>query len=224
MNSVVLFSGGLDSTTLIALALSKNETVFPLTILYGQRHKIEIEKSKKILKKYGLTDRASELEINLSFLTNCSLINSDIAVPDGDDSKKEIPNTYVPSRNIIFLSFAASYAESVDAQKIYIGVNSVDYSGYPDCRPEFIEAFNSAVAKGTKQGIEKGLRIEAPLVNLSKKEIILLGTSLGVDYSMTHSCYDPEESGRACGRCDSCRLRLKGFVDAGLKDLAEYKD
>ncbi len=219
--AIVLFSSGLDSTTLIALSLSRGEEVIPLTIFYGQRHSVEISKSKQILEKYNLTDKAKEISLDLSFLKDCSLINKDICIPESDNSSV-IPSTYVPSRNLIFLSLASSYAESIKASKIYIGINSLDYSGYPDCRPEFLEAFINTVQVGTKHGIETDFTVEAPLLHMTKKEIIELGISLNVDYSMTHSCYNPDSQGRACGKCDSCRLRLKGFAEAGLNDPALY--
>lgn len=220
MKAVVLFSGGLDSTTVLAYALSKGYSVYPLTITYGQRHLIEIEKSRQTLKKYKLEDRAMTFELDLSPYRNCSLINTQMIVPENEEDG--IPSTYVPSRNIIFLSIASGFAETLDAQKIMIGVNSVDYSGYPDCRPEFIKAMNKTLSVGTKLGVEKGLSIEAPLIDLSKKEIIETGLSLGVDYSLTHSCYNPAGNGKSCRKCDSCRLRLEGFRQAGLNDPLDY--
>ena len=218
--SVVLFSGGLDSTTMLAIALSKNEEVYPLTIFYGQRHFIEIKKAKQILKHYNLEQNAVEFELNLSLFNKTSLINQKMKIRD--QMSQEIPSTYVPSRNLIFASIASGYAETINASKIYIGVNSLDYSGYPDCRPEFIEALNQTISVGTKKGVESGLKIETPLLYLTKKEIIELGISLGVDYSMTHSCYNPSEDGLSCGKCDSCRLRLEGFKQAGLVDPVKY--
>lgn len=220
MKSVILFSGGLDSTTLLALALSRKENVYPLTISYGQRHDVEIKKAKEILKKYNIENKYNVITQDLSFLKGCSLINSDLKVPE--KASDEIPSTYVPARNIIFLSIATSYAEAVGAGKIYIGVNAIDYSGYPDCRPEFIEAFQTAINRGSKYAIEHGIEIESPLLNLSKAEIIKTGIELGVDYSITHSCYNPSFNGKACGKCDSCRLRHKGFIDAGIEDPTIY--
>ncbi len=222
MKSIVLFSSGLDSTTLLALALSKGEEVYPLTVFYGQRHTIETEKSKEILEHFNLTKNAKEMKLDLSFLSACSLINPDIPVPEA--SEGGIPNTYVPSRNLIFLSIASAYAEAIDAEKIYIGINAVDYSGYPDCRPEFLEAFNKTIKVGTKHGIERDLTVVAPLLHMSKKEIVELGIELDVDYGMTHTCYNPTEDGLSCGVCDSCQLRLKGFREAGYKDPLEYAD
>lgn len=218
--AVILFSGGLDSTTLLVYVINKGYRVLPLTIFYGQRHSVEIEKSQKTLEKYGLLSSLIKFEIDLSPFKNCSLINRELSVPHSYD--KKIPSTYVPSRNIIFLSIASGFAETIGAEKIFIGVNSVDYSGYPDCRKEFINAFNKTLKVGTKQGIENSLSIEAPFVNMSKKEIIELGTSLGVDYSMTHSCYNPTPEGVSCGKCDSCKLRLSGFAQAKIKDPLDY--
>lgn len=222
MKSVILFSGGLDSSTLISLALSQNESVYPLTVFYNQRHAIEVKKAHTFLQSVGLSETAKEIRLDLSFLQKSSLINKNVAIPD--NLSDNIPNTYVPSRNLIFLSYAASYAESLNAEKIYIGVNAVDYSGYPDCRPAFIDAFNTVIQTGTKQGVEQKLIIETPLIHLSKKDIVLLGYKLGLDFSLTHSCYNPDENGRACGICDSCRLRLKGFKEAGLTDTAVYQN
>ena len=220
MRTIVLFSGGLDSTTVLAYAIEKGYDVLPLTITYGQRHHIEINKSKLTLKKYGLEKQALNFNLDLSPYKNCSLINTNLKIPDHLEDK--IPSTYVPSRNLIFLSIASGFAETFGAQKIFIGVNSVDYSGYPDCRPEFIEAMNATLSVGTKKGVEGELSIEAPLINLSKKEIIELGISIGVDYSLTHSCYNPTENGKSCGKCDSCRLRLEGFSQAGIEDPLDY--
>jgi 7-cyano-7-deazaguanine synthase len=218
--AIILFSGGLDSTTLLVYALKKGYKLFPLTFLYGQRHSVEVRKSFKTLQKYGLQDSLVEFKIDLSLFSKCSLINEALDIPvDSDDT---IPSTYVPSRNIIFLSIAAGIAETIGAEKIFIGVNSVDYSGYPDCRPEFIKAFNKTLKVGTKLGTEKKLSVEAPFVNMSKKEIIELGLSMAVDYGMTHSCYNPSSDGRSCGLCDSCKLRLSGFKEAKIKDPLDY--
>jgi 7-cyano-7-deazaguanine synthase len=218
--AVVLFSGGLDSTTVLAYAVSKGFDITPLTFSYGQRHSIEVEKASLALRKYGLWNKSAVFNIDLSVFSNCSLLNSGIEIPKDPD--KGIPSTYVPSRNLIFLSIAAGFAETIDASRIFIGVNSVDYSGYPDCRPEFIRKFNETVSVGTKKGVESSIIVEAPLIDMSKKEIIQLGISLGVDYSMTHSCYNPSENGLSCGVCDSCRLRLEGFRQAGMKDPLDY--
>lgn len=218
---VVLFSGGLDSTTVLVYALKQGYDVWPLTFSYGQRHAIEIKQSERTLEKYGLLNRQTVFSIDLTPFVNCSLINKNLEVPEFAENR--IPSTYVPSRNIIFLSIASGFAETLGAEKIFIGVNSVDYSGYPDCRPEFVEAFNKTIAVGTKQGVESGIKVEAPILNMSKKEIIELGMSLGVDYSLTHSCYNPTPDGLSCGVCDSCRLRLEGFRQAGFEDPLKYR-
>lgn len=218
--AVVLFSGGLDSTTVLVYALKQGYDVWPLTFSYGQRHAIEIKQSERTLEKYGLLNRQTVFSIDLTPFVNCSLINKNLEVPEFAENR--IPSTYVPSRNIIFLSIASGFAETLGAEKIFIGVNSVDYSGYPDCRPEFVEAFNKTIAVGTKQGVESGIKVEAPILNMSKKEIIELGMSLGVDYSLTHSCYNPTPDGLSCGVCDSCRLRLEGFRQAGYQDPLNY--
>ena len=218
--AVVLFSGGLDSTTVLVYALKQGYDVYPLTFSYGQRHAIEIKQSEKTLEKYGLLNRQTIFSIDLTPFVNCSLINKDLEVPEFAENR--IPSTYVPSRNLIFLSVASGFAETLGAEKIFIGVNSVDYSGYPDCRPEFVDAFNKTIAVGTKQGVESGIEVVAPILNMSKKEIIELGMSLGVDYSLTHSCYNPTADGLSCGVCDSCRLRLEGFRQAGFEDPLNY--
>ena len=219
--AVVLFSGGLDSTTVLVYALKQGYDVYPLTFSYGQRHAIEIKQSERTLEKYGLMKRQTIFSIDLTPFVNCSLINKNLEVPEFAENR--IPSTYVPSRNIIFLSIASGMAETLGAEKIFIGVNSVDYSGYPDCRPEFVDAFNKTIAVGTKQGVESGIKVEAPILNMSKKEIIELGMSLGVDYSLTHSCYNPTPDGLSCGVCDSCRLRLEGFRQAGFEDPLKYR-
>ena len=219
--AVVLFSGGLDSTTVLVYAMKQGYDVYPLTFSYGQRHAIEIKQSERTLEKYGLMQRQTVFSIDLTPFVNCSLINKNLEVPEFAENR--IPSTYVPSRNIIFLSIASGMAETLGAEKIFIGVNSVDYSGYPDCRPEFVDAFNKTIAVGTKQGVESGIKVEAPILNMSKKEIIELGMSLGVDYSLTRSCYNPTPDGFSCGVCDSCRLRLEGFRQAGFQDPLKYR-
>ena len=218
--AVVLFSGGLDSTTVLVYALKQGYDVYPLTFSYGQRHVIEIKQSERTLEKYGLLNRQTIFSIDLTPFVNCSLINKNLEVPEFAENR--IPSTYVPSRNLIFRSVASGFAETLGAEKIFIGVNSVDYSGYPDCRPEFVEAFNKTIAVGTKQGVESGIEVVAPILNMSKKEIIELGMSLQVDYSLTHSCYNPTPDGLSCGVCDSCRLRLEGFRQAGFVDPLNY--
>ncbi len=218
--AVVLFSGGLDSTTVLVYAMKHGYDVYPLTFSYGQRHAIEIKQSERTLEKYGLLNRQTIFSIDLTPFVNCSLINKNLEVPEFAENR--IPSTYVPSRNLIFLSVASGFAETLCAEKIFIGVNSVDYSGYPDCRPEFVDAFNKTIAVGTKQGVESGIEVVAPILNMSKKEIVELGMSLGVDYSLTHSCYNPTKDGLSCGICDSCRLRLEGFRQAGFEDPLQY--
>ncbi len=201
------------------MSLSRLQPV-EVCFLYGQKHSVEVERSKNILKKYDLLPSQITFNIDLSFFKNCSLINTLLEVPTSN--KNEIPSTYVPSRNLIFLSIASGLAETINAEKIFIGVNSVDYSGYPDCRREFIDSFNKTLNAGTKQGLKNKLHVEAPFTEMSKKEIIELGVTLNVDYSMTHSCYNPSKEGSACGNCDSCRLRLTGFKQANLKDPLDY--
>ena len=224
--AVVLLSGGLDSTTTFAIARSEGFSCYCLSFAYGQRQRIELERAKQIAEAMKA---AAHLILRLDLdKIGGSALTADIEVPKDLTISKNggsIPVTYVPGRNLIFLSHALAWAEVINAGDIFIGVNAVDYSGYPDCRPEFIKAFAHAANLGTKKGVEaggQGFRIHTPLIRLSKGEIIALGLSLGVDYSMTHSCYDPDEHGRACGRCDACRLRLKGFAEIGENDPAEY--
>jgi len=222
--AVVLLSGGLDSATAAAIAKSEGYELFALTLDYGQRHKIEIEAAKKIAAHLGITKHViMPVDLRLfggSSLTSNSEVPKDIPL---EQIGRTIPNTYVPARNTIFLALALAYAESVDAEKIYIGISSADYSGYPDCRPEFLQAFNSLARTATKAGIESSpILAEAPLITLSKRETILRGLELGVDYSLTFTCYDPLPDGKSCGRCESCRLRLHAFHEAGVPDPAEY--
>jgi 7-cyano-7-deazaguanine synthase len=214
--SLVIFSGGLDSTVCLYLAKSKSKEVEAISFDYSQRHKIELKKAKEITQKLKI--KHTIIKIPKGIFANTSLVDKEVKVPKNELSTKKIPNTYVPGRNILFLSFAVSFAESRDIQNIYIGVNALDYSGYPDCRPEFIQAFEKAIQLGTKSGTEKKLiRIETPLLHMSKKEIILLGKKIKVPFGMTHSCYDPKKS-IPCGECDSCLLRKKGFQEAGVSD------
>jgi 7-cyano-7-deazaguanine synthase len=225
--AVVLLSGGLDSATTLAIARSEGFLCYALTFSYGQRHKQEIESAKKIAKSLGVAEHHI-IEIDLSCFGGSALTNPAIKVPKNRGklgSITEIPPTYVPARNTIFLSYALAWAEVLGAFDIFIGVNQTDYSGYPDCRAEFIAAFEKTANLATAAAIQgKGkYRIHTPVINMTKGEIILTGTKLGVDYSLTHSCYDPDEQGRSCGHCDSCRLRLKGFAEAGLKDPIKYK-
>lgn len=225
MKSVVLLSGGLDSTTTLALAKKREFELFCLTFDYGQRHRIELDRAREIAKHFGAVDHQI-IKIDLRQFGGSALTDS-IDVPIGRDQKemtREIPVTYVPARNTIFLSFCLAYAEVKEANDIFIGVNAVDYSGYPDCRPEFIKAFEILANLATKAGVEekKSIKIHTPLIKLTKAEIIQKGLELGVNYSMTHSCYDPAEAGLSCGACDSCQLRLKGFQAAGIKDPIKY--
>jgi 7-cyano-7-deazaguanine synthase len=217
--AIVLLSGGLDSYTAAAVAKSSGFTVWALTIRYGQRHVHEIEAARNVAAWLGVA-RHLELDVDLRGIGG-SALTSDQPVPlDRDLAAPDIPATYVPARNTIFLSLALAWAEVVGASDIFLGINALDYSGYPDCRPEFIAAFEQLAAVATKAGVEGAkLRVHAPLVTMSKAEIIRLGASLGLDYSLTHSCYAPAD-GRACGRCDSCALRAKGFAEAGLSDPA----
>ena len=224
--AVLLLSGGLDSTTLLALASSEGRAVYALSFSYGQRHSAELAAARKIAARYDVVQHLVT-EIDLRAFGG-SALTSDIAVPKGDaaGSRTDIPVTYVPARNTIFLSFALAWAEVIGASDIFIGVNALDYSGYPDCRPEFIAAFEKMANLATRAGVEGAteVRIRTPLISLSKREIIELGLSLGVDYSMTTSCYDPDAGGKACGVCDACQLRLRGFAEAGARDPVEYMD
>lgn len=223
-SAVVLLSGGLDSTTVLALAAREGFDLFALSFNYGQRHSVELERAAAIATHYKVK-RHVIAQIDLRVFGG-SALTADIAVPRnrGSDSSEEIPITYVPARNTIFLSYALAFAEVSDARDIFIGVNALDYSGYPDCRPEFIAAFEKVANLGTKAGVQSPdpIRIRAPLIDMTKKEIILAGTAAGVDYSITTSCYDPAADGAACGMCDACVLRLRGFAEAGLQDPAPY--
>ena len=223
MQAVVLLSGGLDSTTTLAMAKREGFDLFALTFNYGQRHQVELDRAIVIAKNFGTIDHQI-IKIDLRQFGGSALTDS-IDVPTHRDQEDiGIPITYVPARNTIFLSFCLAYAEVNDASDIYIGVNAVDYSGYPDCRPEFITAFETLANLATKAGVEgkSKIKIHTPLIKLSKAEIIQKGMELGVDYGITHSCYNPGDQGIACGICDSCQLRLKGFQDAGLEDPIEY--
>jgi 7-cyano-7-deazaguanine synthase len=223
---VVLLSGGLDSTTLLALATSEGYLVHALSFRYGQRHSAEVEAAEKIARHYKVVQHVTAT-IDLRIFGG-SALTADIPVPRGRKlDTAEIPATYVPARNTIFLSYALAFAETARASDIFIGVNALDYSGYPDCRPEFIEAFERMANLATKAGVEAAgdepaIHIRTPLIGLSKKEIISLGHSLGVDYSMTTSCYDPSPAGEACGECDACALRMRGFEEAGIADPTHY--
>lgn len=224
--AVVLLSGGLDSTTTLSIAKSQGFAAYALTFRYGQRHEGEIDAAKHIARRVGVADHVIA-EIDLRVFGG-SALTSDIAVPKDrrvEEMSTGIPVTYVPARNTIFLSFALAWAEVLNASDIFLGVNAVDYSGYPDCRPEYISAFQTMANLATKSGVEGGTRltIHTPLLSLTKADIIRAGLKLGVDYSVTRTCYDPDEAGRACGECDACQLRLKGFADAGAVDPAPYQ-
>jgi 7-cyano-7-deazaguanine synthase len=223
--AVVLLSGGLDSATCLAIAKDQGFAPLAISFRYGQRHQVELTAAARVAAAMGVS-RHVIADIDLRIFGG-SALTSDIAVPkDRDEAAMGagIPITYVPARNTIFLSFALALAEVEGAHDIFIGVNAVDYSGYPDCRPDYIEAFQRMANLATKAAVEDGqtLRIHTPLISLTKAEIIRTGVALGVDYGMTITCYDPAEDGAACGRCDSCNLRLKGFAEAGLSDPAPY--
>jgi 7-cyano-7-deazaguanine synthase len=219
--AVILYSGGLDSTTCMAIAREQGYAPYAISFSYGQRHQQELEVARRNARPMGALDHLL-VEFDLRKMGG-SALTSDLAVPK-DGVGDEIPVTYVPARNTIFLSFALGWAETLGSFDIFIGVNALDYSGYPDCRPEFIQAYETMANLATKAGVEgRGrMRIHAPLINLTKADIIRKGLSLGVDYAFTHSCYDPAGDGAACGLCDSCRLRLKGFAEAGLTDPVRY--
>src|SRR5688572_29394217 len=222
--AVLLLSGGLDSTTLLALAISEGYAVHALSFSYGQRHSAETSAARKIADHFGAVQHVVA-DIDLAVFGG-SALTSDIAVPKDRalEAAAEIPITYVPARNTIFLSFALAWAEVLGAADIFIGVNALDYSGYPDCRPEFIAAFQTVANLATRAGTEqqRPFTIHTPLILLSKRQIIELGRAHGVDYGLTLSCYDPSPEAEACGRCDACQLRLKGFREAGLPDPARY--
>lgn len=219
--AVSLLSGGLDSSTVLAYALKEGYEITALTIDYGQRHRREIESSKKIAAHFGVPHKIFTFDLRQ---IGGSALTDDISVPERplNQIKDEIPVTYVPARNIIFLSVAASFAETLQARTLFIGANALDYSGYPDCRPEFYEAFSKAVTVGTKIGLEKGFQINVPLQHKSKSEIALMAIRLDVPIELTTSCYHGRE--KACGKCDSCLLRLKGFKEAGFADRIEYEE
>jgi 7-cyano-7-deazaguanine synthase len=219
--AVILYSGGLDSTTCLAIAKDEGYAPYAISFSYGQRHQQELEVAKRNARPMGALDHLL-VEFDLRKMGG-SALTSEIAVPKGGVEEDEIPVTYVPARNTIFLSFALGWAETLGAFDIFIGVNALDYSGYPDCRPEFIEAYETMANLATKTGVEGArMKIRTPLISLTKADIIRKGISLGVDYGLTHSCYDPAEDGAACGLCDSCRLRLKGFAEAGIPDPVRY--
>ena len=223
--AVVLLSGGLDSTTVLAIAQSEGYETYAISFDYGQRHSIELESAGRVAEAMGVARH-----IIMSFdmrIIGGSALTDDLEVPkhrNSQASSSQIPITYVPARNTIFLSFALAWAETLGAKDMFVGVNALDYSGYPDCRLEYISAFEKMARLATKEGVEGRLpiKIHAPLIEMTKAEIIRTGLALGVDYSLTHSCYDPNPEGTACGACDSCRLRLKGFAEAGATDPLPY--
>ena len=223
--AVILLSGGLDSATCLAIAKQDGYELHALSFNYGQRHKFEIEAAKSVAKSIGAKNHIN-LTIDLRAFGG-SALTDDIKVPKERDANQiadEIPITYVPARNTIFLSFALAFAETIKSNDIFIGVNALDYSGYPDCRPEYIESFEKMAQLATKSGTEKNnqIRLHTPLIQLTKAEIIKTGLALGVNYGITHSCYDPVDKGNPCGACDACQIRLKGFLDAGLSDPLVY--
>ena len=225
--AVILLSGGLDSTTVLAIAKDQGYQCYCLSFDYGQRQATELERARKNAVRLGATDHLI-LHIELDKIGG-SALTSTIEVPKERsfaDMESSVPVTYVPGRNTIFLSYALSWGEVIGANDIFIGVNALDYSGYPDCRPEYLQAFEKLANLATRAATEEGRRfvLHAPLLHLTKKKIIERGTSLGVDYAMTHSCYDPDGQGRACGVCDACQLRLKGFAEAGLHDPIPYQN
>ena len=225
MRAVVLLSGGLDSATTLAICRHDGFDPYALSFDYGQRHKVELEAARNVAASLGaLEHRTAFIDLRVF---GGSALTGDIAVPKNraTGSANEIPITYVPARNTIFLSYALAWCEVLGAADIFIGANAIDYSGYPDCRPEFIAAFEKLTSVATKAGVEgTRFRIHAPLISMSKEEIVRKGTELGIDFSLTHSCYDPTAEGLACGECDSCRLRLEGFREAGLVDPIRYAD
>jgi 7-cyano-7-deazaguanine synthase len=224
--AVVLLSGGLDSTTCLALARERGFEPVCLLVRYGQRHAVELERARAVAQAMGVGD-VREVSLDLRAVGG-SALTGDIAVPKDRDERhmaEGIPPTYVPARNTVLLGLALGLAEVVGASDLFIGVNAVDYSGYPDCRPEFIRAFETLANLATRAGVEgTHFRVHAPLSGMTKAQIIREGTRLGVDYARTHSCYDPAPDGRACGRCDSCRLRRRGFLEAGLSDPTPYAE
>lgn len=230
--AIVLLSGGLDSATVFAIAQEQGFQVHALSFRYGQRHQVEIEAARKVVSAFKSIPHIIA-DIDLRIFGGSALTTSDIEVPKVDDQTPveastpdtTIPVTYVPARNTVFLSFALAWAEVLQAEDIFIGVNALDYSGYPDCRPEYIDAYQRLANLATKAGVEgsQQLTIHAPLIDMTKAQIIQSGSALGVDYSLTHSCYDPNSDGISCARCDSCLLRLKGFSEAGIPDPIKYQ-
>jgi 7-cyano-7-deazaguanine synthase len=220
--AIVLLSGGIDSATCLAIAKSEGFAVYAMSFFYGQRHRIELEAAQRVAKKMPVAEHRM-VPIDLAAFGGSSLTSAMEVPKNRPAAAGDIPNTYVPARNTIFLSFALGWAEILGCSDIFIGVNALDYSGYPDCRPEFIEAFQSMANLATKAQIKgERLTIHAPLISMTKAQIIRRGHELGVDFSLTHSCYDPSPAGLACGACDSCLLRKKGFEQAGIPDVTKY--
>ncbi|MFJ9358822.1 7-cyano-7-deazaguanine synthase QueC [Streptomyces mirabilis] len=229
--AIVLLSGGLDSTTVLAIAKDQGYTPYALSFRYGQRHSVELEAAKRVVETQGVA-RHVIADIDLRVFGG-SALTADIDVPKHDslddasnsEADSSVPITYVPARNTIFLSFALAYAETVGASDIFTGVTAVDYSGYPDCRPEYMDAYAKMANLATRAGLEgtQELKLHSPLIAMSKADIVREGLRLGVDYSQTSSCYDPDAQGRACGRCETCLLRLKGFAEAGVTDPVQYQ-
>lgn len=221
---VVVLSGGLDSTTCMAIAKAAGEDIFPLTFAYGQKHQAELAAARQVAAFYGVAERHKVIDLT-GLLFGSSLTDAEKEIPTGRSETEigtGIPSTYVPARNIVFLALALAQAEPLGAEAIYLGVNALDFSGYPDCRPEFIRAFQEVIDKGTAAGVEgRGIRVETPLINLSKAEIIKRGVELGAPYHLTYTCY--QGTLPACGLCDACLLRLKGFREAGLSDPIPYR-
>lgn len=218
--AVVLLSGGLDSATILAQAKAAGFACYSMSFDYGQRHHAELQAAERVARQMGVVEH-KVIGLNLNGIGGSALTDSSIAVPEAPT--EGIPVTYVPARNTVFLSLALGWAEVLGAHDIFIGVNAVDYSGYPDCRPEFIEAFERVANLATREGVEgRGFRIQAPLQNLSKAQIVQIGVQHGVDYGLTVSCYQADDDGRACGKCDSCRLRAAGFAAAGVADPTRY--
>ena len=220
--AVVLLSGGLDSATVLAIAKSQGYDCYALSLDYGQRHAAELNAARNVADHFQVKQHQI-VKLDLRQFGGSALTDDAIAVPEEQTS--DIPVTYVPARNTIFLSLALAWAETLDARDIFVGVNAVDYSGYPDCRPEYIESFEQMANLATKAGVEgEHFSIQAPLIKLTKAEIIQTGSKLGVDYALTVSCYQADDAGAACGKCDSCRLRKQGFADAGVPDPTRYRD
>ena len=219
--AVVLVSGGLDSATVLAMAVASGSRCYALSFDYGQRHRVELEAARLVAQALRVADHRV-VRLDIGWMGGSALTDAEIAVPS--EPSAGIPVTYVPARNTVFLSIALGWAEVLGARDIYIGANAVDYSGYPDCRPEFMQAFETLANLATRAGVEgRGFRVQAPLMNMSKSEIVRTGAEFGVDYSLTVSCYEPDASGFACGHCDACRLRARGFIEAGIADPTRYR-